>query len=143
MAGDAPLMRHFSPPPPVFGDLRRGTDDPPCGLFQLPPIGGPVLLRPRREARHGAGVHRRPLPLRLPPTAHQRPALRVPTRPGTPSGPQQLERALGRQPVEDGTLGSSMFSRHTHTQTPHRWSVLRTFLLSLFLALGDFWGFYF
>lgn len=106
MAWDFHLM-HRSPPP-VFGNLWRGKNYPPRRLFQLPPTGGPVLLRPRREAPHGAGVHRRALPLRLPPTTHQRPALRVPARPGTPSGPQQLERALGRQPVEDGTLGSCM-----------------------------------
>lgn len=60
-------------------------------------------------------MHRRPLPRRLPPTTHQRPTLRVPARPGTPSGPQQLERALGRQPVEDGTLGSSMSMMHEYS----------------------------
>lgn len=102
--------------PPVFGDLWRGKNYPPRRLLQLPPTGGPVLLRPRREAPHGAGVHRRALPLPLPPTAHQRPTLRVPARPGTPSGPQQLERALGRQPVEDGTLGSSMSMTHEYSR---------------------------
>lgn len=115
---------------PVFGDLWRGENHPPCRLFQLPPTSGPILLRPRREALDGAGVYRCPLPLRLPPTAHQRPTLRLPARPGTPSGPQQLERALGRQPVEDGTLGRSMFSRYTNPATmPRSWSVL----LSLFV----------
>lgn len=122
---------------PVFGDLWCGENHPPCRLFQLPPTGGPILLRPRREALDGAGVCRRPLPLRLPPTAYQRPTLRLPARPGTPSGPQQLERALGRQPVEDGTLGRSMFSRYTNTAaaTPRRWSVLQAFFVCLFFSL--------
>lgn len=115
---------------PVFSDLWCGQNQPPCGLFQLPPSRGPILLRPRREAPDGAGVYRSPLPLRLPPTTHQRPALRLPARPGTPPGPQQLERALGRQPVEDGALGRSMFSPYTNTAaTPPRWSVFQTFLV--------------
>lgn len=105
-----PTYFPFSPPAflSVFSDLWCGESHPAGGLFQLPPARRPVFLSPGRETSHGARVQECRM-LRLQPSAHQRPALWVPPGPGTPPWAQQLERAIRWQPVEDRTLGRSMF----------------------------------
>lgn len=114
--------------------MRCGEEHPAGHLLQLPPARGPVILRPGRKACHGAGVQLCAVLLHVPLAAHQRPALRIPPGPRAPPRPQQLERALCRQPVEDGTLGRSMF-----TMSPLRaFSIVGNSDFTLFVCISTF-----